>query len=85
MTFKKHSWLPFGGRGLMIEIILRDESNAKIDLLRFRKGDEKSLKNVKRILKEKYSISFGEEGKEEEEEEEEEEEKTEVDWLESEW
>lgn len=87
---KKHNWTSYGRSGDIVEIILRDYSNSKIDSFKFNAEDKISRDKITRILKEKYAIDFSpmievEESVNNDVKKEVEEKKEDKDWLKSDW
>ncbi len=55
---KYHNWIKYGQNGMVIEIIVRDENNSKIEGFKVNSKDKKTLRKVLRTLNEKYGIDF---------------------------
>ncbi len=55
---KQHNWIKFYRQGEVIEIILKDSSNAKIESWKVDCSDKKRLKQIFKTLKMKYNIEL---------------------------
>jgi hypothetical protein len=49
--------------GLIIQIIIRDGSGAKLDFFTFNLSDKKRQKSIEQVLRDKYDIQLGTEDK----------------------
>lgn len=56
MSYKEQNWLKYGRQGDIIEIIMRDHTNAKIES--FRCNDRGSYNNALRTIWQKYGDKF---------------------------
>ena len=55
---KYHNWMKYGQNGMIVEIIIRDDNNSKLEGFKVNSMDKKALKKVLRNLSEKYGIEF---------------------------
>jgi len=55
---KQHTWIKYYRKGEIIEITLKDASNAKMESWKVDCNDRKRLKQVFRTLKMKYNINL---------------------------
>jgi len=55
---KQHNWIKFYRQGEIIEITIKDASNAKIESWKVDCSDKRRLKQVFRTLKMKYNIDL---------------------------
>jgi len=53
-----HHWLKYNSIGTTVEIIIRDDSGAKLDSFKINSKDKKSLRKILRLIREKYAIDF---------------------------
>ena len=53
-----HHWLKYNRSGTTIEIIIRDDGGAKLDVFKINSTDKKAIRKVLKIIKVKYSIDF---------------------------
>ncbi|MFW6129621.1 MAG: hypothetical protein ACOC56_00465 [Atribacterota bacterium] len=57
MAFRKHNkWMQYGKSGKIIEIIIKDESDKRVD--RFKCNNNKAFQQIANIIENKYGFSF---------------------------
>ena len=57
---KYHNWTKYGQYGMIVEITIRDDSNAKIATFRVNSNDKKAIRKVLRTIKQAYGIDLSE-------------------------
>jgi len=55
LAYKKQNWLKFGRQGEIVEIIMRDQTNAKIES--FRCNSNESYNRALRTIADKYGFN----------------------------
>jgi len=56
MVFKKHNWMTFCKEGKIIELAIKESDNRRLDF--FRTNNQKEIKKISRIVKDKYGLDF---------------------------
>lgn len=51
-----HHWLKYGKGGKVIEIIIRDDGGAKLDVFKFNSNDKNAVKRALKTIRMKYDI-----------------------------
>ena len=55
---KYHHWLKYGEGGKVIEIIIRDDGGAKLDVFKFNSSDKNAIKRALKTIRMKYNIEL---------------------------